>query len=53
MRLRAEVDRLLTNGKRKEKEIQILKEEVEKRAQTDANEIQEQMEMEKEKLRET
>ncbi len=51
MRLRAEVDRLLTNGKRKEKEIQILKEEVEKRAQTHANEIQEQMEMEKEKLR--
>lgn len=51
MRLRAEVDRLLFNEQRKEKTLQVLKEEVERKAETNAREIQEQMEKEKEKLR--
>jgi chromosome segregation ATPase len=51
MRLRVEVDRLLFNEQRKEKTLQVLKEEVERKAETNAREIQEQMEKEKEKLR--
>lgn len=51
MRLRAEVDRLLFNEQRKEKTLQVLKEEVERKAETNAREIQERMEKEKEKLR--
>ncbi|CAL6288031.1 unnamed protein product [Bathycoccus prasinos] len=51
MRLRAEVDRLLFNEQRKEKTLQVLKEEVERKAEANAREIQEQMEKEKEKLR--
>ena len=51
MRLRAEVDRLLFNEQRKEKTLQVLKEEVERKAETNAREIQEQMEKEKKKLR--
>ena len=51
MRLRAEVDRLLFNEQRKEKTLQVLKEEVERKAEMNAREIQEQMEKEKEKLR--
>ena len=51
MRLRAEVDRLLFNEQRKEKTLQVLKEEVERKAETNAREMQDQMEKEKEKLR--
>lgn len=51
MRLRAEVDRLLFNEQRKEKTLQVLKEEVERKAETNAREIQERMEKEKENLR--
>jgi hypothetical protein len=50
MRLRAEVDQLLSSARRKEKLIQVLKEEVERKAQKESENMHQQMEREKEKL---
>ena len=49
-RLRAELDQLLSSAQRKEKRIQVLKEEVERKAQNESENMHQQMEREKEKL---
>ena len=52
MRLRAEVDQLLSSAQRKEKLIQVLKEEVERKAQKESENMHQLMEREKENCKE-
>jgi len=49
-RLRAELDQLLSSAQWKEKRIQVLKEEVERKAQNESENMHQRMEREKEKL---